>query len=271
MTANMRRLALRMSRIFVVALLATAVFAWAKSRGFSALGWAGVVGLFALLFGLAAWRMGFSSGPSREARWEAALFRPKQRPRAIAQLRRTLRRMTPVKQRSRSEHTRLSILLAELLDAEGQYREASAIVDALPLATLTPIEGALVRHTRAVTHLRASDPRGALEALSQRAASGDLELDQRLALLETYARMELGDPQLALAHAAELEGTRGIDDSVLLEARVVRAAALDALGRREEALVTMAALGRDSLLPLADLGQPRVRGLAKTVLESYET
>jgi hypothetical protein len=51
------------------------------------------------------------------------------------------------------------------------------------------------------------------------------------------------------------------------EARVVRAAGLDAAGRREEALVVLMALGRDTLGPLAELGQPRARELAKAALE----
>jgi hypothetical protein len=54
---------------------------------------------------------------------------------------------------------------------------------------------------------------------------------------------------------------------VVAEARVVRAAGLDAAGRREEALVVLMALGRDTLTPLAELGQPRARELAKAALE----
>jgi hypothetical protein len=63
----------------------------------------------------------------------------------------------------------------------------------------------------------------------------------------------------------------GVDVSVRTEARVVRAAALDALGRREEAMVVLAALGRESLTPLSRLGQPRVRALAREILEGLST
>jgi tetratricopeptide (TPR) repeat protein len=266
----MRSLVMRLSRILVVALLGSLAIAWARSHGMSWLGWAVVLALFVTVTVVGLGRSSLFSAEKRETQWEAALFEAKRRPRAIAQLRRALRRLTPIKQRTRSEHTRLSILLAELLDASGAYAEASAIVDELPLGTLTPVEAALVRHTRAVTHLRSGDPEGALTALHERGASGDLELDQRLGLLETYARLELGGAARALDDAAALEQASGVDQSVVLEARVVRAAALDALGRREEALVTLAALGRESLLPLAELGQPRVRALAKTVLEGYE-
>jgi hypothetical protein len=262
----MRSLALRLSRILVVALLASMAIAWANSRGLSWLGWTVASGLLLAMLGA---RFLAPLGARRpQARWEAALYTGKKRAVAIQEIQRALHKLEPVRQRTRAEHTRLSILLAELLDAEGRYAEASAVVDAVPLSALAPLDGALVRHTRAVTHLRGDDARGALAALADRGPSGDLELEQRLCLLESYAKLELGDPQPALTLAAELESTRGVDDSVVLEARVVRAAALDALGRREEALVTLAALGRDSLEPLADLGQPRVRALARTVLES---
>ena len=266
----MRLLVLRLSRILIVALVASLLVAWASARGLGWLGWSIALACIAGLMALALLRRLPFSRAARERAWEAALGQPKQRLRAISSLQKRLRKRAPRTALECAEHTRLSVLLAELLDAEGRYQEASAVVDALPLAGLPPLEVALVRHTRAVTHLRGSDPEGALRALVERDASGDVELDQRLALLETYARLELGEAQAALAHAGQLEGARGVDESVVLEARVVRAAALDALGRREEALVTLAALGRDSLVPLADLGQPRVRALARQALAGSE-
>lgn len=267
----MRLLVLRLSRILIVALAASLLLAWASARGLGWLGWSLALALIVGLLALALMRRLPVSRAARERAWEAALTQPKQRPRAIAALHKALGKRKPRSAIERAEHTRLSVLLAELLDAEGRYEEASAVVDALPLTQLSPVEVGLVRHTRAVTHLRGSDPEGALRALVERAPSGDVELDQRLTLLETYARLELGEAQAALTHAGELEGARDVDESVVLEARVVRAAALDALGRREEALVTLAALGRDSLLPLADLGQPRVRMLARLALAGSET
>jgi hypothetical protein len=115
--------------------------------------------------------------------------------------------------------------------------------------------------------LRASDAEGALRALSGRDLSGDLELDQRLGLLEAYAHIESGQIEKGLSHADMVASSEGVDPTVITEARVVRAAALDALGKQEEALVVLAALGRDALRPLAELGHPRVRALARTVLD----
>jgi len=261
---------LRLFRILLVALLASGAIAWAQSHGRPQLGWAVAAGLFLLMLALDWRRRLLRARGSREARWEAALYAPEKRPRAIAQLRRALARLDADDPRRRSEHARLSLLLCDLLDASGAYEDARAVVDPIDLATLPPLEAALVRHSRAVIHLRGSDVTAALDALAGRSPSGDTELDQRLALLEAYARMEQGSAQEALAYASELEGLRGIDDSVALEARVVRAASLDALGRREEALVALAALGRSALGPLSDLGQPRVRALAKQVLEGLD-
>ncbi|MET0341997.1 MAG: hypothetical protein ABW252_13410 [Polyangiales bacterium] len=262
----MRLVVMRVARILVVALAASLVLAWASARGLSWVGWSVALGMFALLLGLGLVRRNPWSRAARERRWEAALHTPAARPRAIAGLRRALARTVP----SSAEHARLAVLLAELLDAEGRYADASAVVDAIVLEVLTPLDAALVRHTRAVTHLRGSQPVAALHAVEGRLPSGDLELDQRLGLLATYARLELGEAEAALAEARAVEVARDADESVVLEARVVRAAALDALGRREEALVTLAALGRDSLLPLAELGQPRVRALARLALESVD-
>lgn len=266
----MRAVWLRLFRILLVALLASGALVWAEARGQPRLGWAVAAALFALLLAFDLRRRFARSRRTREARWEAALFAPEKRERAIAQLRRAVARLDPERPSTRSEHTRLSLLLCDLLDASGDYEAARAVVDPIAIDALSPIDAALVRHTRAVTHLRASDTDGALDALRGRVQSGDIELDQRLSLLEVYARMERGEPEPALVFASELEGMRGIDDSVALEARVVRAAALDALGRREEALVALAALGRTALEPLSDLGQPRVRALAAQVLAGLE-
>jgi hypothetical protein len=266
----MRRVVLRLSRILVVALAASLVLGWARSRGFDRVGWAVATASLAALLALSLLGSIRSARTRREQRWEAAFASPQRRPGAIRELRRALAR-SPRSERGRGEHTRLSLLLAELLDAENQYAEATAVADAIALDSLSPVEAGLVRHTRAVTHLRGGQPNDALRALEGRAPSGDLELDQRLGLLETYARLELGDAHAALAHVAALEASDDLDESVSLEARVVRAAALDALGRREEALITLAALGRESLTPLAELGQPRVRALAQQVLEGLES
>lgn len=255
-------------RLFALALLVYMAFAWFRREGQSQAGlWLGVLVVVLVLAWVAysTWR---AFKARREAQWERAIYEPALRERAMRQISHAIARKLPVDHRTRSEHARLSVLLAELFDAQNKYSDAMATIDAVDLTPLSALERGLVRHTRAVTHLRASDAHGALSALGKRDSSGDLELDQRLSLLEAYAHIELGEVQRGLAEAEQLVLKDGAHSSVVAEARVVRAAGLDALGRREEALVVLTALGRDTLVPLSEHGQPRARALAKLALES---
>ncbi len=267
MTSTLRALAFRIFRILVVAFAAYVAIAWAYETGHLWLGYTIALAILGAWLGLSILRVSKKSRVQREARWEAAIFDASHRPRATAEIRKAIHKLMPVRPACRVEHAKLSVLLAELLDADGNYAEAMTAVDDLPLSALPVLDVGLVRHTRAVTHLRGADAPGALRALEGRDPSGDRELDQRLALLEAYARIELGQIDQGLASADDIARTPGIDPSVVTEARVVRAAALDAQGKRGDALVVMAALDRDSLLPLSELGHPRVRGLAKAVLD----
>jgi hypothetical protein len=257
-------------RAFALALLAYLAIVWFRGEGRSALGtWLGaaVVLVALLLFAYSAYR---SWQARRESLWERAIYSPQLREKAVRQLGRKLARLTPITHLTRSEHARASVLLAELLDAQGNYQQAIATIDAVELTALSSLEAGLVRHTRAVTHLRADDAQGALSGLGKREPTGDNELDQRLTLLEAYARIELGDVSWGLAEAERISLAQDVHETVVSEARVVRAAGLDASGRREEAMVVLMALGRDVLGPLSELGQPRARALAKAALASSE-
>jgi len=260
----------RVLRVFALALLAYLAIVWFRGEGRSALGlWLGAaVVLFALLLGAySAYR---SWQARRESLWERAVYSPELREKAIRQLHAKLARLTPVTHLTRSEHARVSVLLAELLDAQVNYPAAIATIDAVDLTALSALEVGLVRHTRAVTHLRADDAHGALMGLGKREPTGDNELDQRLNLLEAYARIELGEVSWGLAEAERISLLENVHETVVSEARVVRAAGLDAAGRHEEALVVLTALGRDVLGPLSELGQPRARQLALAALASSE-
>ena len=269
MRGTLRALAFRIFRIMVVAFAAYVAIAWAYQSGRIWLGYTIAVAILSAWLGFSLLRARKGSQERKAARWEAAIFDGKRRARAIAEVKRAIKKLTPVRPSSRREHAKLSVLLAELLDAEGDYEGAMAAVDSLTLAALPALDVGLVRHTRAVTHLRGSDAAGALLALEGREPTTDRELDLRLVLLEAYARIEQGQIEQGLARVDEVAHASGIDASVVTEARVVRAAALDAQGRREEALVMLAALGRDALAPLSELGHPRVRELAKIVLDGF--
>ncbi|MFT3926021.1 MAG: hypothetical protein QM778_25990 [Myxococcales bacterium] len=266
----MRIVGLRFMRVIAVALLAYLALAGANAMGLPWLGY-GVAGALFVGYGLlTVFESKKRSAFLREARWEQAIYDGKGRARAISEVSAARKKLDPSRAKTRAEFARLSVLLAELLDAEGDWGAARETIDAVPLDGLSALEAGLVRHTRAVVHLRAGDPVAALGALESRKDTGDVELDQRLELLEAYAQVENGDARPALLRAEAIAQRDSIDDSVRTEARVVRAAALDVLQRREEALVVLAALGRDSLVPLSQLGQPRVRALAKQILEGLE-
>ena len=70
------------------------------------------------------------------------------------------------------------------------------------------------------------------------------------------------EPRVQLAR--QLNG----NESIAEEARVVEAAALDALGKHDEAVTKMKALSKETVTALARLGPPRVRGIAKDALSA---
>ncbi len=261
----MQRIGWRLLRIALVATAAYAAFVWLQPRG---LGWVVLPAALVstLLVSGYRWmrvrRAGASGG--REGRWAEAMLDTAKRPAAVAEVRREVARLEPVREATRSEHARLTVLLAQLLDAGGRNDEGLRLLDGLDFDALGPVDAALVRHGLAVLRLRADDARGALEVLEgRRGKSGEPELDLRLDLLEASARLELGEPERALETATRARRAAGGDEELIVEARVVRAAALDALGNRSDALDVLRSLGADVIEMLSQLGQRRVRELAE--------
>jgi len=253
-------------RAFVLMLLVYTAVAWAVATQASAPVWG------AILLALAGWlALRFRAyltarARAKESRWDLAVDDPAERPTAIEQARRSLSSITPPAPKNRGDFVRISLTLAELLDADERYTEAVTVADGIALGGLSAIDEGLVRHTQAVTHLRASDTQGAVRALRGRAVSGDRELDERLSLLDAYTDAELGNTDAAMAKLEVIETDETLDPSVAAETRVVRAAVLDACGEHEEALVVLAAVGRANLQPIAQLGLPRVRAMAHQIL-----
>lgn len=199
-------------------------------------------------------------------RWEAAALDDASRPTAIREIRERLKTIRRLGSRTRLEQAHLSVMLAELLDASGQPAEGAKALAQVPVDELGRAQAAVVRHAKIVCYLSAGDVESAELALSVRdAETSASDVDARLDLLGLMIAIEKGDPERALREAPEAAKRAGVEE-VEVEARVVEAAALDALGKRPEALVKLGALGEPTLSGLARLGAPRVRTLAAAAL-----
>jgi len=243
-----------------VAGVAWAAFVVLEPRG---LGWLVLPAAVALTLGLGAARWVRLRRrqviAEREASWAEALLDPARRPEVIEEVRRAVHAADDGGRRAR-----LTALLSELLDVSGRRDEAREILDGFDRSAPSPVDGGVLRHAHAVFLLRAGEPERALEVLSHGPPRvGDREIDLRLELIRASARLEVGEAEQALETATRVRRKAAGDEALIVEARVVRAAALDALGQRDEAIEVVRSLGPEMLRVLETLGQPRVRGLAE--------
>jgi hypothetical protein len=258
---------MRFLRIALVAVLAWLGFRWLEPRGLGGVG-LGVAGAVAIAWIF--WRaMRIRRQRARDARadqWAEALMSPPERPAAIAQLREELAALDPKK--DAAQHARLTLVLAELLEADGAPADALAALARVSPAELSDTLGAVVCHARAVSHLSAGDPAKAADALDGIGGpTGDRAIDTRVRLMRGLIAAERGDGEEAQEVAELCREEAGGDADVALEARVLKAVALDALGDRADARKVMHAISEDMLEVLRVLGLPRVRGLAAEVLQ----
>lgn len=267
----MRKLGYRLLRIVVVAVAAWAGYVLLAPYR---LGWVVLPAALAVLVieSVVLWlRARRRALYSREEAWLAAALDPARRPKAIREIREAITAMGPTARMSRPQRAdlfRTRLLLVELLDADGKKDEALATIASVEGEGLDALEAGLAHHARAKVHLRAGDAQAALDGLAKRAPrTGDAELDARLELLEAAAKVELGQAEDAMATATRVRKAAGDDADLATEARLVRAAALDALGRRDEAVGILRTLDDDVVESLAQWGNPRVRSLASASRE----
>lgn len=200
-------------------------------------------------------------------RWEAAVTDDATRDAAIEEVREALEKSRRLGPRLRLDQAHLSVILAELLDAAGRPTEGSRVLTRVKIEELESGQAAVVRHAKAVAYLSAGDVENAdltLRVRGQRSSEGDVEA--RLDFLVLMVAIEKGDAQRALDEADGIARSYPADPTIADDARVVEAAALDALGRRDEAIAKIRALPKDTQAALARMGQPRVRPLAKDAL-----
>ncbi len=260
----MKSLPLRMVRIVLVGVGAYAAYLLLEPLGLS---WivlplaVAAIGGFVLLRYLRGRR--FAKEAAREEAWSSAVLDGARRPAAIAEVRAALADAS-----DDADKVRLTVLLSDLVDAEGAREEARKLLEDLDFRSLPAIECAVVRHALATLHFRAGDAEGARAVLKPRAPRcGDADLDRRLELLDATADLELGEADGALEIATRIRRAAGADEALALEARIVRAAALDARGDHAEALSALSNLGPQIVEALSTLGGPRIRALAEELME----
>jgi hypothetical protein len=203
---------------------------------------------------------------ARTDRWAEALLDPPRRPEAIREI---SARMPAAK--DPSEHARLALVLAELLEADGEPKKAIAAIDAVPRRGLPVRARAMLAHAKAVASISAGDLDLARAALDDAPVPcGDPAIDARVELLSAVILAERGEGERALELAEKMRNASHHDADVRIEARVLKAVALDVLGDRDDALKVMRALGREMLEVLSVLGLPRVRELSQAALGEDE-
>lgn len=265
---QMRRWLLRTLRVTFIAVAAFVAFNALAPMGF---GW---VVLLAAAIAAFAW-FGIRVAHQRRARredadvdrWAEALMDPPLRPSAIRELREALERVDPADRKRAPRHARLTLVLAELLEADGDPSDALDALRAVKEEVLPERTAAMVRHARAVASLSAGDVEGAAAMLEEIGVTGDRNLDLRVVALRGLLAAEQGQGERALELAEEVRIAAGSDAELRVEARVVKAVALEVLGDRDDAVRVMRALGEEMLGVLLVLGMPRVKKLADLALD----
>ncbi len=265
----MRTWGLRILRATFMAVVAWFLYQVLDHYGYASL-FLPIVGIvFLLWFAEQARRIATRRKKERDwDRWEAAIVDPAERPNAIAEVRAALHRAQRLGPRLKQEQAHLSVILAELLDANGTPREGTRVLAKVDLDALSPSQAVAVRHAKVVTYLSAGMIDDAETALAVRAEdSGEPDMDARLDLLGAMIAIERGDAARAREVADEVEKRLPDDESLRAEAQVVRAASFDAQGDPERAIELMRTLDDATLDALAKLGPERVRPLASAALQ----
>lgn len=204
---------------------------------------------------------------ARADRWAEALLVPPKRPAAFREIREVLRQ---AETRRPVEHARVTLVLAELLDADGEPEAAVEALQAVDETRLPKGLAAIVRHASAVAHLSAGDPEGAAQALDGAEPSGSAEIELRIRMMRGLIAAERGQVTEAKRIAKESREDALDDEDLRLEARLLEAVAIDAGGDRRAAIKRMLRLGDEMLDILVVMGLPRVRALAAAAIESRD-
>ncbi len=255
---TVKRLGLRVLRLVFVGVLTYVAYSYLAPRGLSWVLGPVALGVLTLLGAIEVLRWRARKQRSGlDEQWEEALLDAEKRPVALRGLRARLEKASDP-----TDRARLRVALAELLDADEQSVEAGEVLADIDEGALPSIDGAVVRHARAEIALRRGDLEAAHGALVGRAVTcGDAELDVRLDLLAAQVEAERGGAEAALKIAQRIGAGAGKDQDLARDASIVEACALDALGRRDEALMLLEQIDHELRPVIAALGSRRVREL----------
>jgi hypothetical protein len=202
-------------------------------------------------------------------RWEEAVFDDVARPKAILEVRQELQQAQRLGKHLCNEAAHLAVILAELLDASERSEDACEVLGKIRLDELDATRQVVVRHARAVVQLAAGRLDDLSATLGAHVPPTEPDMDARMALLGRMLLVERGKIDEALDGLDSIAARVPNDETGLADdALVVRACALAASDREEEALGLLRGLGEPILGGLAKLGAPRVRGLASRALEA---
>lgn len=244
------------ARMIVIGFVVFVLYAAAAAFGKPMWGFAAALALLLVVHGARFWRAKRSLARRAEG-WSAAQAVPDARRRAIEELRKVLARDAGGDAGTRAK---LTILLSELLQVSGDLPGAQEALSALDEGALSPGDRAGMVYARALLALRAGDPETARVVLARVPRVGlDDSVALRLELLDAAAELEVGDAEQALSTSNAVRKRAGDDESLKAEARIVRAAALDALGRRDEAMQIIQSLGPEARAAISAVGLPRAR------------
>jgi hypothetical protein len=254
---------LRVMRVVFVGVAAWVAFHYLEPSGH---GWLVLVAAVALVLFWIGYRYFIvirrRRADAQSDKWASALLDPPRRKEAIDELRTRRSRARGV------EHARFSLILAEMLEADGDMPGASQVLDEVDRAGLPERTLALVAHGRAVAALSAGDSEKAEVILDAVGPCGDRVVDLRVRLMRGAVAAERGDAERALEVAEQARRDAAGDDDLKMEARVLKAVALDALGDRADAVKVIRALDQEMLEVLLVLGLPRVKVLAQAAIDA---
>jgi tetratricopeptide (TPR) repeat protein len=264
----MKKGAMRIGRLLLVAVAAYAAFTYLEPKGY------GLHLLIAFGVGIAAW-VGYRAyriraarrGQAQIDRWTEAVVSPPARPRAVREIEAEIEALK--KKGDHHEAAQRTLLLAEILDADDRPEEARAALDRAEHASLSPELRAALHHGRVITSISAGDLEEAEALWASRPEVMSADLRIRFTLLGGALAVERGELEEALEIASQAREELGKSD-LATDAKLLKAIALEAAGEQSAALSIVQGLGEETVAVLRAVGLPRVQALCEKAIDAWD-